>query len=323
PIGEDPSQNPPYGDYFAEKYRPLYERDIPKMREMGINLVRIYSWNSEKDHSDFLDQLYNDGVQPIRILLNLWIDPETDWQSAKSRAVIVDQFVAIAKNVGDHPAVLGYLIGNETNGHHGNGNKVAFWRTINQTAKALKEVAPQHLVSVAITDALDQVNRFESKLPFIDAWSVQVYRGLTLGTFYQDYAATSERPLIITEFGLDAFDAETHAPYPNNGKFVAATVAEMIRVMESNRDVCSGGCLFEFSDEWWKSEGSPSNQDPGGLPNEGYPDGLLNEEWWGVFEVSKSESGIDKLRPRELFLTLKELWGHEDGKSNHAQHTAP
>ncbi|MEM9159764.1 MAG: hypothetical protein AAGB46_12025, partial [Verrucomicrobiota bacterium] len=308
PIGEDASQDPPYGDYFTSDYRKLYERDIVQMRDMGANVVRIYGWDSTKGHNHFLDTLFNDGERPIRVLLNLWIDPETDWQDSSQVDAIADRYVKIAQNVGNHPAVLGYLISNETNAYYGNGEKPSFWKAINQVAKALKTEAPDRLVSVAITDALAQVDRFDQAMSHIDAWSIQVYRGLTLGNFYEEYAAVSEKPLLVTEFGLDAFDSNAQAPYPENGKFVAEIVGKMIIEMERQKAICSGGCIFEFGDEWWKSKGSASVQDPGGIPNGGYPDKMLNEEWWGIFAVIDDNSGLNKIQPRELFFTLKRLW---------------
>ena len=49
---------------------------------------------------------------------------------------------------------MGFLIGNEVNAHDGNGYDAEFWSAMNQIAGAVKLIAPDKLVSVAITDAL-------------------------------------------------------------------------------------------------------------------------------------------------------------------------
>jgi hypothetical protein len=35
PIGIDPEGTSPYGDYFTGEYSPIYERDLPLLREIG------------------------------------------------------------------------------------------------------------------------------------------------------------------------------------------------------------------------------------------------------------------------------------------------
>ena len=82
PIGENPSQGPPYGDYFTANYKAVYERDILLMRDMGCNLIRVYGWTPGADHSDFLNLCYNGGDRPILVLINRWINPATNWSSS-------------------------------------------------------------------------------------------------------------------------------------------------------------------------------------------------------------------------------------------------
>ena len=39
----------PLGDYFTEEYSYIWLRDLPLMKAMGANVVRIYGWDSDKD----------------------------------------------------------------------------------------------------------------------------------------------------------------------------------------------------------------------------------------------------------------------------------
>ena len=108
---------------------------------------------------------------------------------------------------------MGFLIGNEANVQNGNGYNSGFWSAMNQIASAVKNKAPNKLVSIAITDALDQVNLFDSILPDVDFWSLQVYRGHSFGSLFSEYATRSSKPLIITEFGYDSFDGRKNSEY--------------------------------------------------------------------------------------------------------------
>ncbi|GAB5558790.1 MAG: hypothetical protein SynsKO_04370 [Synoicihabitans sp.] len=312
PIGDNPSAAAPYGDYFTANYSALTDRDLPLMRELGANVVRIYGWNETADHAAFLDACYNGGVDPIYVLINRWIDPNTNWNDASAVSAIQQTFVQIDQNLGSHPAVMGIILGNEANIYNGNGDNAAFWGAMNQVAQAIKAQTPTRLLSVAITDSIPQVAAHDSSVPGLDFWSVQTYRGSTLGTFFTEYADASTKPLVITEFGADAFDHQAQAEYPNNAEFVGQTVAGLWREVAANSDIAAGACVFEFGDEWWKSQGgSPSVQDAGGFPIS-LPDGFANEEWWGLYRVIDNGSDLDILEPRATVAALKEAWAVND-----------
>ncbi len=65
PIGSNPLYQKPYGDYFTPVYAPLWHRDFPLMKLMGVNTVRIYGWNTSVDASEhllFLNTLHEVGL---------------------------------------------------------------------------------------------------------------------------------------------------------------------------------------------------------------------------------------------------------------------
>ncbi len=73
PIGEDPNLAP-YGDYFTAPYSALYARDLPMVRALGANTLRLYHWGKSADHYDFLDRAFNGGVDPIYVIAGYWIN---------------------------------------------------------------------------------------------------------------------------------------------------------------------------------------------------------------------------------------------------------
>ncbi|MBN1268647.1 MAG: hypothetical protein JXB04_03590, partial [Kiritimatiellae bacterium] len=50
PICADPQNLPPFGDYYTAEYGGIHERDLPLIREMGANTIRLWRWDNEADH---------------------------------------------------------------------------------------------------------------------------------------------------------------------------------------------------------------------------------------------------------------------------------
>lgn len=49
-------------DFFHEGYRELWEQDIVWMKELGINVVRIYAVDTSKDHDGFMCAMQEAGI---------------------------------------------------------------------------------------------------------------------------------------------------------------------------------------------------------------------------------------------------------------------
>lgn len=306
PVGESGAALP-YGDYYTSEYAALWSRDFGNIRLMGANVIRIYGWTAGEDHGAFLDAAYGGGNQSLYLLVNKWINPATDWGSTGAVNALVSEWEAIALELKDHPAVMGFLIGNEANWQENNGYDPEFWSAMNQIAGAVKAVASNKLVSVAITDALDQVQSRDTSMTNLDFWAIQVYRGSGFGTFFMDYEALSPKPLVITEFGYDAYDAVGGDEFDGDAALPADAMEYLWKELRNNRPVVSGGCVFEYADEWWKA-GSPYTHDaPTGWPAP-FVDGEGNEEWWGVFRILDNGSQPDVLQPRAMYYRLAAMW---------------
>lgn len=307
PIGQDPSAGPPFGDYFTSSYATLWARDFENLRLMGANVIRVYGWTIGANHQSFLDAAYNGGDASLYVLVNRYINPATDWGDTNAVNALIADWSAMADELKEHPAVIGFLVGNEVNVQNGNGFDPQFWNAMNQIAGAVKTVAPDKLVSVAITDALNQVETRDATMTHLDFWALQVYRGTGFGTFFDDYAARSTKPLVITEFGYDAYDARINDEFADDAAFPADAMENLLNEISDNRPVVSGGCIFEYADEWWKT-GNPSTQDaPAGWPGP-FVDGEANEEWWGIFRIVDNGNQPDIIQPRAMFYRVASMW---------------
>jgi hypothetical protein len=306
PIGRDGSK-PPHGDFYTRDWSALHRRDLPKMRAMGANCVRVYGWAPGADHTEFLDLAWNSGVDPIHVLIGRWVDPDTDWKSPSALAALKSDWSSIASSARDHPATLGYMVGNELNQAPWNRSLPGLWPAWNTIAGEILKQDTHHLVTTALADVslLDHIRLAERDAPNLTVWSAQVYRGATFTTLFKDCAALSGKPLLASEFGIDAYNNRFQREYADNASLQADTVGSLWKELVANSAIASGGAVFEWSDEWWK-HGPAGRHDPGGWPNGAFPDGQADEEWWGINRVVRGKP--DTLEPRAVAETLKKLW---------------
>jgi len=325
PIGIDPETTPPYGDYFTSDHSAIYDRDLPLLRQMGVNTIRIMGWNNEADHSDFLDKAYNGGIDPIYVIVTFWMGPPlyTDISTPSARIKIKSDFRAMVAAHKNHPAILMWSIGNELNAPWMYGDRLDdLFRLINEMADEAhqEEGTNYHPVITPLVDSdlINTISVYDASMNFLDAWGVNVYRGQSFGTLFDEYQAVSSKPLVILEFGIDAYDNQHNDEYENIGlPYQAIYVHDLWKEIEANRDVCSGGVIMAYSDEWWKGKfstdtGCPDN-DPSfhskcGYATAAHPDGYANEEWWGIMRSLDNGDAPDIMEPREIYYTLQYLW---------------
>ena len=255
PVGESPSFDP-RGDYFTLEYAWIWLRDLPLIKAMGATTIRIYGWKSGADHTAFLDAVHAAGLK-VLVTYYLGDAEESPVRSVQDRNRIIQQFVAQVYRYRDHPGILMWSFGNELNGSwnkfvtqisdafgcwwtgfcagYTDTNSDCHWQSqcmyyqlfsfINAAAKAAKVVTTRPIISgfadvdymVGPTPWLDKVARFDWLLPDVDAWAMQLYRGYTFGGYFWMYRGESPKPMIVTEFGVDAYNDPCGWPENNGG----------------------------------------------------------------------------------------------------------
>ncbi|MGH3146372.1 MAG: glycosyltransferase [Rubrobacter sp.] len=247
---------------FAEGELGLYpdleqvRLDFAAMVEANINTVRTYT---VPDRAVF-DLAEEFG---LKLLVGVWWDDprfldqptKEAWNSMAAEAKsIVRQ---AAEVYGEHPAVLGFVLGNEIPASsvrwHGARRVEGLLRGLYEAGKA---AAPDALFSYAnypTTEYLDT--------SYFDFDCFNVF--LEDESAYRRYLAqlqidAGDRPLILTELGLDS---------ASNGEWRQAEVLDW-QLRGAVEYGLAGACVFSWTDDWWV----------GGNKVEGWGFGLTSEE---------------------------------------------
>jgi O-antigen biosynthesis protein len=236
---------------------PRWERakeDFAAMSAVGINTVRTYT----VPEPGLLNLAEEAG---LKLLIGVWwddpryLDPsdQESWKRMSAEAQI-----AVEEAVGSyagHPAVLGFILGNEIPGPvvrwHGRRRVEDLLRSLYETGK---DAAPEALFSYAnypTTQYLDT--------GYFDFDCFNVF--LEDESAYRRYLAqlqvgTGDRPLLLTELGLDSGEGESRQADSLDWQLRGAMELGL-----------AGACVFSWTDDWWV----------GGHKVEGWHFGLTRE----------------------------------------------
>lgn len=305
PIGKTPYFLPhdPKGDFFSYTFRGLHERDLGLMRKAGFNAVRLWGWNEDVDHTQFLDLCWNGGDKPVYVIPTF----QPEFGVPKGTFDITDdrpaQWLRIEERWGNmlnktmhHPAVLMYLIGNEPN--VAQDSFPFFLRLATKLGSIRNSLCSRgeacwHPISVPLGEAeagtslLDILIRAEKTHPkAVDVYSVQVFRGASLGPVVEEYKqfrhhsdTAREKPLFVSEYGMDALDFRKKGGEENE-QMQAETLADLWREIDD----------AYFSEDWTAEEAASAAalararlaRNGGGAAAAGghvENDGYYNEPW--------------------------------------------
>ena len=293
----------------------IMDRDFPLLNQIHVNTIRVWG--------DASETLLNKAEEyNLKVIVGFWVDYSLDITNSTVRDQIKNDFTNYVNSYKNYPAVLFWAIGNENNYYISTANLSQWYSLTNEMAQLAHtaEGTTYHPVAVINGDIVEIGNAtYTSRdvdLPHVDIWGANVYRGLSFGSLFTDYASQSSKPLYIAEFGIDAYDNTTGMLQSAlQASWAGGLWDELVRNSDPNFNkgvpsaVAVGGTVFEYSDEYWKSGGQWSrtalDHDNGGSAQPGSsPDGFLNDEWWGIMQVSDNGVNPDIMTPREIYNTL-------------------
>ncbi len=250
------------------------DRDLAQMRELGINVVRVYHvpplW--------FLDRCAAVGM---RVLITLpWAKHIEFLRKNAARTAIEDSVrKAVAENAG-HPAIFGYLVGNEI------ASTMVRWLGVRRVTEFVehlirlgREIDPNVLFSYASYPPTEYL------LPQnVDFFCFNVY--LHNQRDFECYLLrlqnlAEERPLILGEFGMDTIRHSEDEQAEMLGWHVDSVV----------KCGLAGTIFFAWTDEWFTGEQEITD--------------------WAFGLVTRER------QPKKVFFTLREKLGQDDAALPH------
>ena len=266
-------------------YDGLAPTDVPLMQAAGINTVRTYEALAD---TSVLDRLFAAGIRVLSTVYGYGGDP----------ASVVTARVNAAKN---HPAILGWVLGNEWNynGLYTDLSHADSLARINEAAALVKAADTAHPVITVYGEVPTTATL--GAMPDINVWGINAYRGIGFGDLFTTWEARSEKPMFLSEYGADAYNANLPGYDPMSQAEATAALTEELLEQSSALTadgVTLGGTIFEWADEWWKA-GNPNTQEAGGVAPGGgpHPDQTFNEEYWGVVDIDRNpRPAYDELR---------------------------
>lgn len=255
------------------QWQRYVQQDSAMMADAGINVVRTYEPITDRG---VLDVLWSHGIRVASTVYSYGgHDP---WSVANH-----------VNAVKDHPAILMWVLGNEWNYNFLYKQSLSFGDAVSRVKDAAR-IVKQHDTSHPVATIYGELpsNHVLQSLPEIDIWGMNVYNELSLGNTFSEWKGRSKLPMFLGEFGADAWDARTNSV--NEDAQAQATTALTNDIVSHSSvlnpdNVCAGGFVFEWADEWWKdAHGSASVHDAGGIAPGGgpFPDRTFNEEYWGL-----------------------------------------
>lgn len=295
--------------------------DLGKIRDMGCNAIRTYCMLSRQlfvydatknpafrpgevpvppnkfdhfTHKEFLDKCWNRGEKPIYVLVGIPLPSDILYRYGGASQDLKNYWDFVleetVKDVGDHPAVIGFTLFNEIDENRSawpgvvegqppsggiqNEDSDFYYGQLKKYSDKIKSLAPTKLVGWAAHDNqpfvyyganIPQGNPYFAQLTSIDFYGVNTYQSreldeTVLGTLpgrYGSLQGATRKPVILTEFGWpgvghkDPANVDSLYETPQTRQAAAEVIKDMIPKAFGN-DLVEGVFYFEFSDEWWK-----------------------------------------------------------------------
>jgi hypothetical protein len=251
------------GESNSQGYMKLYTShggtDIPLIAGLHANTVKTYDpFERTAQGTALLDQLYASGVMVIMNVMASHNTPQSDC-------------IATVSYFKNHPGILGWMVGNEFNYNnlYGAANFDSAVSIVKSAISAIHAADPDHpvLLSHGEVPSADTYGR----IPEVDIWALNLYPSLDLSSRFSAWAALSKKPMMVGEYGADAFNNNTNAEDQASQATATSTLTMQIiqhysaAAADSGHPVL-GGTPYSLSDEWWK-EGNNSAHDNGGIAN--------------------------------------------------------
>ena len=309
---------------------------LAELSARGGNSIRTWSTTGL---DKILDEAHSFG---LTVSAGIWIEKECSWFSYKNPEHCAKQAERVKKEVmqyKDHPALLTWGIGNES---EGDGTDTAYWQQLDRLAIMVKETDPNHPTFTAVAGLNPAKNIALNKhTPNLDFLGINTY-GAVFGLRKHLEKVGWTRPWMLTEWGPRGFWESKNTAYGAPLEQTSSEKAEMIRTAYTKVLTPGGGYLGNYAFVWgWKFEATatwfglytkegetttsvdvleemwtgrpPANRTPAITPMSGVPKAPIKPGT--VFQTATTATDPEKDPLTWQWAMLPELQGHQHNTS--------
>ncbi len=322
------------------------DREMSLLKEMNVNVIRHYidippKWIQYIYENYGIFTLLNHSFGRYGLTVDgVWI-AKTDYTDPKIQEALLSEIKQLTLAYKNTPGLLMYLLGNENNyGLFWAGSETEdfpekeeekqlageqqgrpMYKLMNTAAKMIHEADVNHPVAICNGDLLF-IDIIAQECQDVDVFGVNSYRGVSFTDLYKTVREKLDKPVLMTEFGADAFNAINHAEDQKSQAYYLLgnwkEIYENLAGFGKNENSI-GGMTFQFSDGWWKYDfdnrkNTKIHDKISTWTNGGYSIDLvsgkhnMNEEWFGICAKGPTDdNGLYELYPRAAYYVLKEI----------------
>ena len=328
------------------------DHEMPLLKNMGVNTIRQYTgvpakWIQYIYEQYGISTMLNHSFGRYGLTIKGRWEANTNYADPLVKEILLREVKEMTSQYKNTPGLLFFLLGNENNyglfwrgaetenipmqDRQSTKDALHLYKLFDEAALEMKKIDAGRPVAICNGDLLflDIIN---NECKNVDILGINSYRGISFTDLYDRVKKELGKPVILTEFGSDAFNTQANQEdqeyqakvLVGNWKEIYANAAGLGKNGNS-----LGGFTFQFSDGWWKT-GQTSNLDEHDVTaswsNGGYSNDFrkgennMNEEWFGICaKGTTNDQGIYDLYPRAAYYALKDVHRFNpyraDGKS--------
>ena len=220
------------------------ETHLDWLQQRGANSLRTWG-------TDTLAKTLGEAEKlGLTVSAGIWLESECAWFSYKNPEHCAKQAERVKKQVieyRDHPSLLAWGIGNESEGDGGNA---AFWQQLDKLSVMVHEIDPAHPTFTAVAGLNPaKAAGMNQHAPHLDYVGINTYGGL-FGLRKHLEAMGWKRPWLVTEWGPQGF---WERPRSSGGAPLEQTSTEKAAMMDRGYNEvikAEGGCLGSYAFVW-------------------------------------------------------------------------
>jgi uncharacterized protein (TIGR03437 family) len=311
--------NVPIGGVWAdwtETSECLYARDFPLIAGLGANTLRTPAL-VPRSRAFSLALAANNLYWLAGFPLDRFFDSRRSLEAGSElRTQILGEFRDYVDAWKEEPRLLAFVFGNQVDADYAEkfaGSASDFFALLAEAAIVVQQLAPGKLVTTSV-GTVTSIGAFglgtnDPNQPGLSFWSLDASGLRVLNPVIQETRNRTAKPVLVSGFGADAYDAATQSESAQVQAEAARALSHELTLAVGNQSFrLLGGLWTALLDEWWRGGTDPARHGTAAVePNAG--GGLFHPAWSGLFGVARGAvDGLDTLRPREAYFALAREW---------------